>query len=53
MIHYHALKKSGNSSIFNHTYGSFIEAKLKGEFPSYEIHKDPFMKKYTLSMNKI
>jgi hypothetical protein len=27
LIHYHALKKTGNDEIKNHTFGSFSEAK--------------------------
>jgi hypothetical protein len=50
MIHYHALKKSGNSQIKNHTYGSFVEAKKNGEFSEYDIMKDPYMKKYTYKL---
>jgi len=47
LIHYHALKKSGDQSINGHTFGSFTEAKENGEFGDYNIHEDPFMKKYT------
>lgn len=47
LIHYHALKKSGNQSIKGHTYGSFIEAKRNGEFEEYDIMADPYMRKYT------
>lgn len=48
LIHYHALKKSGNPSIMKHTYGSFTEAKKNGEFEDYDIFEDPYMKKYTI-----
>ena len=48
VIHYHALKKSGNPSIMKHTYGSFTEAKQNGEFEDYNIHEDPYMRKYTV-----
>jgi len=47
LIHYHALKKTGNAQIAKHTYGSFIEAKKNGEFEAYDIMKDPYMRKYT------
>ena len=47
LIHYHALKKSGHPSIKAHTYGSFADAKQAGEFEDYNIHEDPYMKKYT------
>ena len=47
LIHYHALKKSGNPQILTHTYGSFTEARQNGEFEDYDIMEDPFMKKYT------
>lgn len=47
MIHYHALKKTGDARIMKHTYGSFIEAKKNGEFEDYDIMEDPYMKKYT------
>ena len=47
MMHYHALKKTGDERIMKHTYGSFTEAKNNGEFEEYNIHEDPHMKKYT------
>jgi len=47
LIHYHALKKTGNTQIAKHTYGSFLEAREKGEFEAYDIMKDPYMRKYT------
>lgn len=47
LIHYHALKKTGNKQIGEHTYGSFLTAKKNGEFESYDIMKDPYMRKYT------
>lgn len=47
LIHYHALKKSGNQEINGHTFGSFSEAKQNGEISDYDIMEDPFMKKYT------
>jgi hypothetical protein len=47
LIHYHALKKSGDEQIRNHTYGSFLEAKANGEFSEYDIMEDPYMNKYT------
>jgi len=47
LIHYHAMKKSGNPAINDHTYGSFTKAKQDGEFDDYDIFEDPFMKKYT------
>mmetsp|Transcript_14016 Transcript_14016/g.23813 ORF Transcript_14016/g.23813 Transcript_14016/m.23813 type:complete len:303 (-) Transcript_14016:62-970(-) len=46
LLHYHALKKSGDEQIRNHTLGSFIEAKERGEFGDYNLHEDPHMKKY-------
>jgi len=48
LIHYHAMKKTGNPAIMKHTYGSFIEAKQNGEFSQYDIHSDPYMAKYTM-----
>jgi predicted acylesterase/phospholipase RssA len=47
LIHYHALKKSGQHDIRGHTYGSFIEAKKNGDFENYDIMQDPYMRKYT------
>jgi len=47
LIHYHALKKTGNTQIAKHTLGSFLEAKKNGEFEAYDIMKDPYMRKYT------
>jgi hypothetical protein len=47
LIHYHALKKTGNSQIAKHTFGSFLEAKENGEFEAYDIMEDPYMRKYT------
>jgi hypothetical protein len=47
MIHYHALKKTGDPSIMNHTLGSFNEAKNNGEIGEYDIMEDPYMRKYT------
>lgn len=52
LIHYHALKKTGNKQIAEHTYGSFIEAKKNGEFEEYDIMKDPYMRKYTYKVQK-
>ena len=47
LVHYHALKKTGDARMKNHTYGSFQEAKKNGEFEDYDILKDDFMRKYT------
>lgn len=47
LIHYHSLKKSGDESIKNHTYGSFLDAKRNGEFSEYDIMEDPYMNRYT------
>ena len=47
LIHYHALKKTGNQAIRGHTYGSFIDAKKNGEIADYDIMQDPYMRKYT------
>ena len=47
LIHYHALKKTGNDEIKNHTFGSFSEAKQNGDFSEYDIMEDPYMRKYT------
>ena len=47
LVHYHAMKKVGDSRILKHTYGSFVEAKEAGEFEEYDIMKDPYMRKYT------
>ena len=52
MIHYHALKKSGNGVLRKHTLGSFKEAKKNGEFGQYDIYSDPFMAKYTVKAAK-
>jgi len=49
-IHYHALKKKGDPRIMKHTYGSFVEAKAKGEFEEYDILKDDYMRKYTYKL---
>jgi hypothetical protein len=48
LIHYHAMKKTGNPAILKHTYGSFVEARAQGEFEDYDIHSDPYMAKYTM-----
>jgi len=47
LIHYYALKKSGDERINKHTLGSFTEAKNAGEFEEYDIMKDDYMRKYT------
>jgi len=47
LIHYHAMKKSGNQAMRSHTYESFIEARKNGEFGDYDIMQDKFMRKYT------
>lgn len=47
LIHYHALKKTGNDEIKNHTFGSFSEAKKNGDISEYDIMEDPYMRKYT------
>merc|ERR1712224_361845 len=47
VVHYHALKKTGRDRIAGHTFGSFLEAKKRGEFQKYDIMKDPYMRKYT------
>jgi hypothetical protein len=47
-LHYHSLKKSGDPSIFKHTYGSFVEAKANGEFGAYDIYEDELLRKYTV-----
>ena len=47
LIHYHALKKTGDEAIKGHTFGSFTEAKQNGEIPEYDIMEDPYMRKYT------
>ena len=47
LIHYHALKKTGNHGVKGHTYGSFVEAKQRGEIEQYDIMKDIYMRKYT------
>jgi len=46
LIHYHAMKKSGKGELRGHTFGSFLEAKAKGEFGEYDIESDPMMKRY-------
>ena len=28
--------------------GTFVEAKKEGKFEDYNVHEDPFMKKYTV-----
>jgi hypothetical protein len=50
LIHYHAMKKSGDERILKHTYGSFLEAKAKGEMGEYDIMEDDLMRKYTYKM---
>lgn len=52
LIHYHALKKSGNKEVTNHSYGSFVKAKADGSIQDYDIMKDPYMNKYTYKMKK-
>lgn len=47
LIHYYALKTRGDERMSKHTYGSFIEAKIAGEFEEYDIMEDDFMRKYT------
>jgi len=47
LVHYYALKKSGDERVDKHTLGSFIDAKTGGEFEEYDIMKDDFMKTYT------
>ena len=47
LIHYHALKKTGDAAIVGHTFGTFSEAKKNGEFNDYNIMEDPYMRKYT------
>lgn len=46
-MHYFALKKRGDPSILKHTYGSFLDAKKRGEFEPYDVMADPYMRKYT------
>ena len=50
LIHYHALKKTGNHGVKGHTYGSFVEAKQRGEIEDYDIMKDIYMRKYTYKL---
>ena len=50
LIHYHAMKKSGDDRINKHTLGSFTEAKRNGEFSEYKMEEDPHMKKYQFLM---
>lgn len=47
LIHYHALKKQGDSKIIKHSLGTFVDAKNNGEFEKYDIMKDDYMRKYT------
>lgn len=47
VVHYHSMKKSGDSRISEHTFGSFSEAKTNGKFEEYDIWQDDFMRKYT------
>jgi len=47
-LQYHSLKKSGDPSIFKHTYGSFVEAKANGEFGPYDMYQDELLRKYTV-----
>lgn len=52
LIHYYALKKSGDQRINQHTLGSFTEAKQAGEFEEYDIMKDDFMRVFTYKARK-
>jgi len=46
LMHYHALKKSGDQRMLKHSYGTFVEALKKGEFEPYNAREDPYMAKY-------
>ena len=48
LIHYYSLKKVGSPLIKGHSYGSFLEAKERGEIPENDMSTDPYMKKYFL-----
>jgi hypothetical protein len=37
LIHYHAMKKTGDQRVLPHTYGSFTEARQNGDFGDYDI----------------
>lgn len=50
LVHYHALKKQGDTRILKHTFGSFKNARDNGEFGEYNILEDDFMRKYTYKM---
>lgn len=47
LIHYHALKKTGDMRMLKHSLGTFKDAKAAGEFEDYDILKDVFMNRYT------
>ena len=49
LIHYHALKKSGDQRMLKHSLGTFIDAKRNGEFEEYDITEDPHMATYLLT----
>jgi hypothetical protein len=52
LVHYYAMKKRGDPRILKHTFGSFKEARAKGEFGEYNILEDDFMRKYTYKLTQ-
>jgi hypothetical protein len=41
LLHYHALKKSGDNRVETITLGDFLEAKENGVFETYDYTTDP------------
>jgi hypothetical protein len=41
LLHYHSLKKTGDTNISGMTYGDFLEAKMDGTFDKYDATTDP------------
>lgn len=52
LIHYHALKKTGNNDVRKYSFGTFQAAKKEGKFDDYDIMQDPYMRKYTVKAMK-
>ena len=52
LIHYHALKKSGKPTVGSSCFGTFVDAKRKGDIGDYDIFQDPYMKKYTYKLTQ-
>lgn len=46
LIHYHSLKKSGDTRLMKMNLGEFVNAKMNGAFEEYDVKKDPNFIKY-------